>query len=340
MGTPPPGDDADTGPGWLRDAGVQCGSSLTGSPSSTVIEGQRPSAQFPTFSQAYPAPAARDIEVVSQDVQVEVSAGSIRRSSSQLLHSLSGIPLATVDEGQEREPTPPASKPSGTEDLAEGSRSLEGYPSQGTTSTKAPHSSQSSKDAGRPPVPPVQVRPLQPQEREALYSGLSQAPTGSLAFGRCLHGRRPTPQGSPVFSPHESQEEDGEESQTELAPIPAGHLHRICDPWTKRARPVWLFNRASTPRSRDPVRKVKPLPSGLESRPPEASTMELRSEVGSVMAKRRDWLLSDPLGVKYPSGHDTRKRAVAAGAVYYAKPTTSCLQSLGAGGNFPGGRRF
>eukprot|EP00439_Symbiodinium_sp_Y106_P059580 s251_g8.t1 len=109
----------------------------------------------------------------------------------------------------------------------------------------------------------------------------------------------------------------------------AGHLHRICDPWTKRARPVWLFNRASTPRSRDPVRKVKPLPSGLESRPPEASTMELRSEVGSVMAKRRDWLLSDPLGVKYPSGHDTRKRAVAAGAVYYAKPTTSCLQSLG-----------
>eukprot|EP00439_Symbiodinium_sp_Y106_P064101 s251_g10.t1 len=171
---------------------VCSGSSLTGSPSSTVIEGQRPSSQFPTFSQAFPAPAARDIEVVSRDVQVEVSAGSIRRSSSQLLHSLSGIPLAT-------EPTPPASKPSGTEDLEEGSRALEGYPSQGTTSSKATHSAlKSSKEAGRPPVPPVQVRPLLPQEREALYSGLSQAPTGSLAFGRCLQGRRPTPQGSPA----------------------------------------------------------------------------------------------------------------------------------------------
>ncbi|CAE7024855.1 unnamed protein product [Symbiodinium natans] len=137
----------------------------------------------------------------------------VHHAGSQLLKGLSGAPLATVDEGQEREATPPPAnlpKPAEEEqeeEPQEVSQSLEGYPSQTTVSSKAHpahHSSQSTNaqpSRQRPPVQPVQARPLMPHEREALYTGLSQAPSGSLAFGRCLQGRRPTPQGSPVFSP-------------------------------------------------------------------------------------------------------------------------------------------
>eukprot|EP00435_Cladocopium_sp_Y103_P059692 s786_g21.t1 len=127
-----------------------------------------------------------------------------------------------------------------------------------------------------------------------------------------------------------------------IAPIPAGHLHRICDPFAKRARPVWLVNRSSSPRSSEHVRRIKPLPKGFESRPPEAVEPDIRTEVHSVMAQRRakDWLMADNLQLRHTATEqDFRKRSVAAGAVYYAKPSKSCLQSLGAGGNFPGGRR-
>eukprot|EP00434_Breviolum_minutum_P007023 symbB.v1.2.006196.t1/scaffold355.1/size243294/6 len=53
-----------------------------------------------------------------------------------------------------------------------------------------------------------------------------------------------------------------DEPQLIIAPIPAGHLHRICDPFAKRARPVWVVNRSSTPRSSE-LRRIKPLPKGL-----------------------------------------------------------------------------
>eukprot|EP00913_Durusdinium_trenchii_P028723 g26938.t1 len=73
--------------------------------------------------------------------------------------------------------------------------------------------------------------------------------------------------------------------ETFIAPIPAGHLHRICDPFAKRSRPVWFVNRSWTPRSSERARRVlPPLPKGPESRPPQVLPPEIRTEAGAGAA--------------------------------------------------------
>eukprot|EP00437_Effrenium_voratum_P005422 CAMPEP_0181418378 /NCGR_PEP_ID=MMETSP1110-20121109/11526_1 /TAXON_ID=174948 /ORGANISM="Symbiodinium sp., Strain CCMP421" /LENGTH=635 /DNA_ID=CAMNT_0023541359 /DNA_START=60 /DNA_END=1964 /DNA_ORIENTATION=- len=344
VGTPPP-DDAPLG--WVRDAAVQCGTSGSPSPG----EAQRQSS-LPAFSAAREAFFVDEVALETKAVQAEVVVREGAAPARELLrNSLSATRLETVDEG-EREETPPT--PSANPEEAEDHRpsqapvqasasplahkqerglaaQLTGQRALGQAQSRPSERKAQSRSPPPRSLSPVQpVRPLLPEEQEALYSGLSQAPSGPLAFSRCLQGRRPTPPGSPDPSWSDSEG---------LAAIPAGHLHRICDPFAKRARPGMGQYRATTPR-REHVRRIKPLPRGLESRPPEASLPDVRTEVHSVMAKRRDWLLADTLQIQYPArGPDfMAKRSVAAGAVYYAKPSHSCLQSLGGGGNFPSGR--
>lgn len=343
VGTPPP-DDAQ--PRWVRDTNIQCGLSCVLSEFKDP-----PRDDTPVFSAARPPGAEREApEVQSEGIQTQASDLSMPHRGSDFVRSLSSGPLETVDEGEceETSPTPLAEKAEAAKAKA-AQTAAPGYPSQSDVSPRPaqPRASSEKRNRSREPrSPPRSLSPAQPlrtllpHEQEALYSGLSQAPSSSLAFGRRLQGRRPTPPGSQAFS--WSEELSCDHPSAIIAPIPAGHLHRICDPFAKRARPVWLVNRSSSPRSSEHVRRIKPLPKGFESRPPEAVDPDIRTEVHSVMAQRRakDWLMADNLQLRHTATEqDFRKRSVAAGAVYYAKPSKSCLQSLGAGGNFPGGRR-
>lgn len=344
VGTPPP-DDAQ--PRWVRDTNIQCGLSCVLSEFKDP-----PRDDTPVFSAARPPGAKREApEVQSEGIQTQASNLSMPHRGSEFVRSLSSGPLETVDEGEceETSPTPPAEKKAEAAEAKAAEKVTPGYPSQSDVSSRPaqPRASSEKRNRSREPrSPPRSLSPAQPlrtllpHEQEALYSGLSQAPSSSLAFGRRLQGRRPTPPGSQEFS--WSEELSCDHPSAIIAPIPAGHLHRICDPFAKRARPVWLVNRSSSPRSSEHVRRIKPLPKGFESRPPEAVEPDIRTEVHSVMAQRRakDWLMADNLQLRHTATEqDFRKRSVAAGAVYYAKPSKSCLQSLGAGGNFPGGRR-
>lgn len=344
VGTPPP-DDAQ--PRWVRDTNIQCGLSCVLSEFKDP-----PRDDTPVFSAARPPGAKREApEVQSEGIQTQASNLSMPHRGSEFVRSLSSGPLETVDEGEceETSPTPPAEKKAEAAEAKAAQKVTPGYPSQSDVSSRPaqPRASSEKRNRSREPrSPPRSLSPAQPlrtllpHEQEALYSGLSQAPSSSLAFGRRLQGRRPTPPGSQEFS--WSEELSCDHPSAIIAPIPAGHLHRICDPFAKRARPVWLVNRSSSPRSSEHVRRIKPLPKGFESRPPEAVEPDIRTEVHSVMAQRRakDWLMADNLQLRHTATEqDFRKRSVAAGAVYYAKPSKSCLQSLGAGGNFPGGRR-
>jgi len=351
VGTPPP-DDAK--PGWLRDTSIQCGISCV------LSEFQTPrQTSTPVFSPARPPRDKDNItpEVRNTEIQTQVSNPSgphqghlLMEPGSDFRRSISG-PLETVDEGEREEtpPTPPTEKAEAKAQLGQATQKPPGAghsseteaskPIQPRASSEKRHKLRETRSPQRSLSPVQPLRTLLPHEQEELYSGISQAPSSTLAFGRRLQGRRPTPLGAQAFS--WSEDLSCDEPSAIIAPIPAGHLHRICDPFAKRARPVWVVNRSSTPRSSE-LRRIKPLPKGLESRPPESVEPDIRTEVHAVMAHRRakDWLMADNLQLRNTATEqDFRKRGVAAGAVYYAKPSKSCLQSLGAGGNFPGGRR-
>lgn len=92
--------------------------------------------------------------------------------------SLSGR-LETVDEGREETPPSPTSAP---------------------TAPLPPRRRGRSRSPPRSLSPVEPLRALLPHEQEALYSGLSQAPSGTLAFGRRLEGRRPPPEGAIAWS--------------------------------------------------------------------------------------------------------------------------------------------
>lgn len=288
VGTPPP-DDAQ--PRWVRDTNIQCGLSCVLSEFKDP-----PRDDTPVFSAARPPGAEREApEVQSEGIQTQASDLSMPHRGSDFVRSLSSGPLETVDEGEceETSPTPLAEKAEAAKAKA-AQTAAPGYPSQSDVSPRPaqPRASSEKRNRSREPrSPPRSLSPAQPlrtllpHEQEALYSGLSQAPSSSLAFGRRLQGRRPTPPGSQAFS--WSEELSCDHPSAIIAPIPAGHLHRICDPFAKRARPVWLVNRSSSPRSSEHVRRIKPLPKGFESRPPEAVEPDIRTEVHSVMAQRR-----------------------------------------------------
>lgn len=348
VGTPPP-DDAQ--PGWLRDSGVQCGVAMD--EWELELQETRPP-ETPVFSAAYP-PKTRPSEnrqVAHELVQTLLSGPTepgLSPRGSFFARSMSCGRLETVEEREEAPPTPdtPVEKPPDVEaeeklpSAAPGNPSPTARASRPRQPEKRRARSRSRSPKSLSPVQPLRVLP--PHEQEAPYSGLSQAPSSTLAFGRRLQGRRPTPPGSEAFSWSEMSEDLLDESSGFIAPIPAGHLHRICDPFAKRSRPVWFVNRSWTPRSSERARRVlPPLPKGPESRPPQVLPPEIRTEVHSVMAQRRakDWLMADNLRLRNTATEqDFSKRGVAAGAIYYAKSNTRCLQSLGAGGNFPGGRR-
>lgn len=338
VGTPPPDADACSGPGWVRDASVQCGPGSVRSSSSEVVRAG--SCFSPARTGGWSRRLGQDVE--EKGVQTKLSGNAaIGRTNSEIRLNLQSSPLETVDEGERDEPETPHQ---------------DGIPG------RFQHSVESSNDAfpaaqHRPPGAPLYRRPqassslcdnsatpfvggpylhTSAQSKQEISQIFPQHPEGQC-FGRVLEEQycRRSPAGCSPLSARGPKDV----SQQLLLPMTALQLHRLCDPMTRIGRRNLA---ASQPRSTNrregrspsPIRlgRSRPPPTGLEARPPavEVRQQAFHSKAMGVMSWEffgHDAPLPPFVGVKH--GFKSNLKATVA---MYAPKDTSHLYSLGFAG--------
>jgi len=352
IGSPPPDEEACSGPGWVRDAGVQCGNTAV---RASTVASEAPREKAGCFSPArtggWPVSRAYTPSVQDQDVQTKISGsvpGPPRRNSSDIRLSLSSTCLETVDECEKDEFDTPVSSPHPTQ---AGQLNSVGPVVQGPI---------------RPPgAPPINRRPL-PSGGSAAGAAVSAVggpyphqqssgfpdrmhSSGGLTFGRVLKDRSYMADLADAWNaaPLSAREPRDSQLMQQLAelppPLPAGHLHRLCDPLVRQGRLYWHQHsqhlKPGSPRSPSPgtdrgSRKPKLSASGLEHRPPEAPSL-------SMTAWPKDFVRVPSLGPH--KGRSVRKMFGTQRpqpATLYAPKTHPGLHSLGCRGVHSGGSRF
>eukprot|EP00933_Yihiella_yeosuensis_P003676 TRINITY_DN10681_c0_g1_i7.p1 TRINITY_DN10681_c0_g1~~TRINITY_DN10681_c0_g1_i7.p1 ORF type:complete len:411 (+),score=65.85 TRINITY_DN10681_c0_g1_i7:663-1895(+) len=362
IGTPPPDADACSGPGWIRDAGVQCGGSTIRSTLDHSSVGTEAPRQGGCFSPARTGgwPSQRPAQSVDEEVQTLLS-GNARQppaqTNSEIRLSICSNPLETVDEDQQDEVDSPLS------DRWPVREGLSAYGPFGAIPTKPngaappyrrrlpPGQNSVTHSFVGGPYPHQVAQPTRPgfwNEPSTNSSGRhAMTANGGLCFGRVLDDQHSRCMISPDFSqaPMSARESRQKHQLEELPPaLPVSHLHRLCDPMARR--PNWLrhSSEGSAPKGRSisPMRSVSSTrvsqPSGLEHRPPEPEATANKPRAAGF--KKMQW--SSVADARMPWEYSTKKTAVGiskslkAGAQIYASKNKSHIYSLG----FTGGARF
>lgn len=340
VGTPPPDVDACSGPGWIRDASVQCGPGSIRSSSSEVVRSGS------CFSPARTGGWSRQIrqDVDEKSVQTKLSGNApIRRTNSEIRLNLQSSPLETVDEGERDEPdsshqeAAPARFQHSLEHSHDAFQAAQHRP-PGAPSYRRPLASTSLCDNSATPFVGGPYPHTSASSKHEVFEVFPQHQEGQY-FGRVLdeHYCRRSPAAG--CSAPLSARGTNDMSQQLFLPMTASQLHRLCDPLTRFARrnlaasqPRATNRRGGRSPSPNRVDRARPPPTGLEARPPAVEARQQASHTKAVGAMSWEFFGHDaplpPLvGVK--NGFKSNLKAKVA---MYAAKDTSHLYSLGFAG--------